>query len=107
MRVQLRKRSHHGSIGHSLHVYGIDIVLLNLLKNEIELSPTVVVPVEFPLRIKCFLDGQCTKHSQDNAQERYDNGFVYSFHIDCQTFSTSIPAFRSRSIPSVILYSSR
>ena len=108
MRVQFGKSSRDGSICHGIHVDGIHIILLNLLKNEIQFAPTVVIPVECSFRAQNFLAHQCTKHSQDYSQERDGKSIFNTFHISTQsTFSTSIPAFFSRSIPSVIRYSSR
>ena len=47
MGIEFLKGSNHCRIGHFLDVYRIDIILLNLLKDEVEFPPTVVVSVEF------------------------------------------------------------
>ena len=80
MGIELGQGCHYGSIGHTLHVNGIDIILLNLLENEIEFSPSVIVSVKL-LMESGHLDGnQGKKHSQEYSQERYDDCYVNSFH---------------------------
>ena len=49
MRIQLCKGCYYGSICHALHVDGIYIMLLHLLQDKVQLTPTVVISVEFLL----------------------------------------------------------
>ena len=49
MGIQFREGCNDCSVCHALHVEGVHIVLLNLLQDEVELAPAVVVSVELLL----------------------------------------------------------
>lgn len=86
MGIKLGQSRHYCSIGHTLHIDGIDIVLLHLLKYQIELSPAIVVSVELLVESGDLDGGQGKKHSQENTQERYYDCYVNSFHSDSMRF---------------------
>ena len=87
MGIELGQCSHHSRVRHTLNIDGIDIVLLYLLKYEIECPPPVVVSVKL-LMESGHLDGdQGKKHSQEYSQKRYDDCYVDSFH----SFSMRFP----------------
>ena len=80
MGIELGQGCHHSSVSHTLHVNCIDIILLHLLKNEIELSPSVIVSVKLLMESGNFNSSQGKKHSQEYTQERNDDSYVNSFH---------------------------
>ena len=68
MRVQFAESGHNRGIRHSLLVYRIHIILLNLLKNKVQLAPTVVVPVKL-LRRSRKPDAYKAGHHPDENTE--------------------------------------
>ena len=74
MRVQGGKGSSDGCVGQILPVYGIDIVLVNLVQDEVQFTPLVVLYVYqvLPLGI-CVV---CERHerSYDDPEECYPYG---------------------------------
>ena len=49
MRIQLCQGCNNRSISHTGYIYGIDIVLLNLLQDKIQFAPTIIVTVKLLL----------------------------------------------------------
>ena len=81
MRIQFCQSSHNGGICHSFHVYGVDIVLLHFLQDEVKLTPTVVVTVKLLLHLVDPCNQYGSKHSQDDAQECGDDCIIALLHI--------------------------
>ena len=89
MRVQLGKSGHDSSVSHAVHIYGIDIIALDLLKDQVELAPSVVVAVKLSFRLQSLVGYHSDKHSEDHAQECYDDIVVNSFHISIDPSTSS------------------
>ena len=80
VRIQFCQRSSHSCVCHSLHLDGIHIVLLHLLKDEVQLSPAVVVAVELLLGLYSLVHCKCSKHSQEDSKECHSYCIVKSSH---------------------------
>ena len=87
MRIQFCQGSGDGSIRHALHVDGIHIVLLDLLQDKIQLSPSVIIPVKLSLRFKDLGSQNGNKHSQDNAQKCYHYIIIEFLHMSVNLFN--------------------
>ena len=106
MRVQRSQGSRNGRIGHTCAVQGVHVVLLNHIEDYVKLCPVLIAGF-YKLVVILYPDnGECAQHADKECQEQLDYlGDVSSFHY-CSTCSTSIPARRRRSIPSVRRYAS-
>ena len=102
--IQGGKCGDDGRLADFLVVDRVDIILVDLVKDQVELAPLPVLHVYHVLLgavgVVCR-DGQGT---DDDAQDSDQDGGNLS-HVQ-STFSTSIPARRRRSTPSVRRYSS-
>ena len=104
MRVEFRKGGYDSGFRHLAVVDRIDIILVNLVQDEVEFAPLSGLHVVEVLFLALCLDGKHCKIADDDSKHG-DEYRVYPFHLQ-STFSTSIPALRRRSMPSVRRYSS-
>ena len=114
MRIELGQRRNNSSISHGLHINGIHIIPLDFLQYQIQFPPTVVITVELLSAAGNLDDYQCRQYANDHTEYGRQNCIgpvIHLFHNKRppgqSTCSTSIPALRRRSTPSVSLYSSR
>ena len=80
MRIELRESCNDSGISHGGHVDGVHIVLLDLLKNQVKLSPSVIVTVKLP-SLEDLARKQSNKNSQDYAQECYKDSICILLHL--------------------------
>ena len=81
--------SANGRQSHAVHIDGIDIIALDFLKDQIELTPPVVVAVKLSFGFHGPIGHHSNKHSKDYAQECNDDIVVYSFHIQSNPSTSS------------------
>ena len=68
MGIQLAQGGCDGSIRECLDIHCVHIVFLNLLKYEVELAPTVVIPIESLLTVYESEDYECCQNPDDSAE---------------------------------------
>ena len=68
MGIQLAQGGCDGSIRECLDIHCVHIVFLNLLKYEVELAPTVVIPIESLLTVYESKDYECCQNPDDSAE---------------------------------------
>ena len=106
MRIKPGERRRNGGIRNLLAIDRIHIHLVDFLKDEIELTPVFVSGSQATVVLRHLLDGKDEQGPEYHAQYGHPyRGYSLLRHRQ-STFSTSIPAWRSRSMPSVRRYSS-
>ena len=103
MRVQGCEGGAGYGIGHLGTVHGVHVVLLYALEDKVHFLPVPRARLDFAGSGGGALHDQGQQYAYNDAQQGSHNG---SLLHQQSTFSTSIPALLSRSMPSVSLYSS-
>ena len=69
MRIEFRQSGFYSSIRHFFHIYGIHVVALYFLQDEVQFAPPVVVAVEFLPAVDNLHHDQSRKYAEDNTHQ--------------------------------------